>query len=110
MSLPSIAAGEAKFKEEYKLTLNVAQNFCWGMGARRFAELFKERTGWKINVKPYYNSTLLKGAQLQSPQMVARSIIDCADIFSFSLFIDILAAFKIDPLWYGVIFVCAPAI
>jgi TRAP-type transport system periplasmic protein len=72
------AADGPQFKEEYKLTLNVAANFYWGIGATRFAELVKEKTGGKINVKPYYNSTLLKGAQLQSPQMVAKGIIDCA--------------------------------
>ncbi|HBD09208.1 MAG TPA: hypothetical protein DCZ69_13200 [Syntrophobacteraceae bacterium] len=80
LSLPlAVSAADApKFKEEYKLTLNVGQNFYWGMGATRFAELVKEKTGGRINVKPYYNSTLLKGAQLQSPQMVAKGIIDCA--------------------------------
>jgi TRAP-type transport system periplasmic protein len=80
LSLPltSGAADPPKFKEEYKLTLNVANNFYWGIGATRFAELVKEKTGGRINVKPYYNSTLLKGAQLQSPQMVAKGIIDCA--------------------------------
>lgn len=96
------AADEGKFKEEYKLTLNVAPSFYWGMGATKFAELVKEKTNGKINVKPYYNSTLLKGAQLQSPQMVARGIIDCAvestinastvipsmNIFSFPFFIN----------------------
>jgi TRAP-type transport system periplasmic protein len=80
LSLPltSGAADAPKFKEEYKLTLNVAANFYWGIGATRFAELVKVKTGGRINVKPYYNSTLLKGAQLQSPQMVAKGIIDCA--------------------------------
>ncbi len=98
----SFSAEETKFKEEYKLTLNVAPSFYWGMGATKFAELVKEKTNGKINVKPYYNSTLLKGAQLQSPQMVAKGIIDCAvestinsstvipamNIFSFPFFIN----------------------
>lgn len=79
LGAPGAICGEtAKFKEEYKLTLNVASSFYWGMGATKFAELVKEKTNGKINVKPYYNSTLLKGAQLQSPQMVANGIIDCA--------------------------------
>ncbi len=95
-------AEDPKFKEEYKLTLNVGPNFYWGIGAAKFAELVKEKTGGKINVKPYYNSALLKGAQLQSPQMVAKGIIDCAvestinastvipsmNIFSFPFFIN----------------------
>jgi TRAP-type transport system periplasmic protein len=101
--LPAFSfADAAKFKDEYKLTLNVAQSFYWGMGAAKFADLVKEKTNGKINVKPYYNSTLLKGAQLQSPQMVSRGIIDCAcestinsstvipamNIFSFPFFIN----------------------
>jgi TRAP-type C4-dicarboxylate transport system substrate-binding protein len=31
-----------------------------------------------INIKPYFGSTLLKGAQLKSHQMVAKGVIDCA--------------------------------
>jgi TRAP-type transport system periplasmic protein len=103
VGVPTASIGdEAKFKDEYKLTLNVAQSFYWGMGATKFADLVKEKTNGKINVKPYYNSTLLKGAQLQSPQMVAKGMIDCAfestinsstvipamNIFSFPFFIN----------------------
>ena len=67
-----------KFKKEYKLTLNVGSSFYWGMGATKFAELVKEKTRGQINVKPYYSSILLKGAQMKSPQMVAMGVIDCA--------------------------------
>ena len=66
------------FKEEYKLQLNVGPAFYWGMGSAKFADLVKEKTGGKINVKPYYGSALLKGAQLNSAQMVAKGVIDCA--------------------------------
>jgi tripartite ATP-independent transporter DctP family solute receptor len=66
------------FKTEYRMTVNVGPNFYWGMGAAKFAELVKEKTNGKINVKPYFGSALLKGAQLQSPQMVATGVIDCA--------------------------------
>ncbi|MBU2551863.1 MAG: DctP family TRAP transporter solute-binding subunit [Proteobacteria bacterium] len=68
----------AEFKKEYKLTLNVPSSFYWGMGATKFAELVKEKTHGKINLKPYYSSTLLKGAQLKAAQMVAKGVIDCA--------------------------------
>ncbi len=102
LCLPAPLQAQAKFKEEYKLTLNVGPTFYWGIGAAKFAELVKEKTKGRINVKPYYNSALLKGAQLQSPQMVARGIIDCAmestinsstvipamNIFSFPFFIN----------------------
>jgi tripartite ATP-independent transporter DctP family solute receptor len=67
-----------KFKKEYKMQLNVPASFYWGMGATKFAELVKEKTHGKINVKPYYSSSLLKGAQLKSAQLVSKGVIDCA--------------------------------
>ncbi|MBN2033077.1 MAG: DctP family TRAP transporter solute-binding subunit [Deltaproteobacteria bacterium] len=72
-------SGDAfEFKKEYKMQLNVGPTFYWGMGATKFAELVKEKTGGKMNVKPYYSSQLLKGAQLKSAQLVANGVIDCA--------------------------------
>ena len=67
-----------KYKKEYKLQLNVGPTFYWGMGATKFAELCKKYTNGRINVKPYYGSALLKGAQLKSAQMVAKGVIDVA--------------------------------
>lgn len=60
------------------MTVTVGPNFYWGYGAEKFAELVRQKTDGKINIKPYYGSALLKGAQLKSPQMVARGVIDCA--------------------------------
>jgi tripartite ATP-independent transporter DctP family solute receptor len=66
------------FKKEYKMQLNVPASFYWGMGAQMFADLVKERTNGQINIKPYWSSSLLKGAQLKSAQLVAKGVIDCA--------------------------------
>ncbi|OGR11395.1 MAG: hypothetical protein A2097_03060 [Desulfobacula sp. GWF2_41_7] len=74
----AIPAGTEEFKQEYKMTVNVGPSFYWGMGAIKFSELVKEKTGGKINIKPYFGSSLLKGAQLNSPQMVSNGVIDCA--------------------------------
>ncbi|MFZ0614166.1 MAG: DctP family TRAP transporter solute-binding subunit [Desulfobacterales bacterium] len=68
----------ADFKKEYKMQVNVGPNFYWGMGATKFAELVAQKTGGRINVKPYWGSQLLKGAQLKSAQMVANGVIECA--------------------------------
>ncbi len=73
---PQSEAGN--YKKEYKMTLNVGPQFYWGMGAIKFCELVKQKTNGQINIKPYYGSALLKGAQLKSPQMVATGVIDCA--------------------------------
>ena len=107
----SSEAGE--FKKEYRMTVNVGPSFYWGMGATKFAELAAEKTGGKINIKPYFGSSLLKGAQLKSPQMVAKGIIDCAyestinaspvipemNIFSLPFFINTYE--NLDALEYG---------
>ena len=81
LSVVFLFAGQSqagRYKKEYKMTLNVGPQFYWGMGAVKFVELVKQKTDGKINIKPYYGSALLKGAQLKSPQMVAKGVIDCA--------------------------------
>ena len=102
-----------KFKKEYKMTLNVGPQFYWGMGAVKFVELVKQKTNGQINIKPYYGSALLKGAQLKSPQMVATGVIDCAyestinsspvmpemNIFSLPFFINNFE--NLDKMEYG---------
>ncbi|MFH1985591.1 MAG: DctP family TRAP transporter solute-binding subunit [Pseudomonadota bacterium] len=72
------AGHAAEFKKEYKMQVNVGPQFYWGMGATKFAELVTAKTGGKINIKPYWGSQLLKGAQLKSAQMVANGVIECA--------------------------------
>ena len=66
------------FKKEYKMTITIGPSFYWGMGAIKFCELVKEKTNGQINIKPYFGSALMKGAQLKAPQMVAMGAIDCA--------------------------------
>ena len=74
----TVAAQAADFKKEYKMQINVGPQFYWGMGAQKFADLVKQRTNGQINIKPYWGSALLKGAQLKSAQLVANGVIDCA--------------------------------
>jgi len=71
-------AGDGGFKREYRMQVTVGPTTCWGMGAAKFAELARQKTGGRINVKPYYGSQLLKGAQLNSAQMVSLGSIDLA--------------------------------
>ena len=68
----------ADFKKEYKMQVTVGPTFYWGMGAQKFADLASEKTGGQIVIKPYFGSELLKGAQLNSFQMVAKGVIDVA--------------------------------
>jgi tripartite ATP-independent transporter DctP family solute receptor len=103
----------AEFKKEYKMQINVPSTFYWGIGAQKFSDLVKERTNGQINIKPYWSSSLLKGAQLKSAQMVANGVIDCAmestinispviteaNIFSLPFFINNFE--NLDKMEYG---------
>lgn len=107
------AGNAADFKKEYKMQINVGPQFYWGMGAQKFADLVKERTNGQINIKPYWGSALLKGAQLKSAQLVANGVIDCAmestinispviteaNIFSLPFFINNFE--NLDKMEYG---------
>ena len=107
------ASDAGTYKKEYKMTLNVGPQFYWGMGAVKFAGLVKEKTNGQINIKPYFGSSLLKGAQLKSPQMVSKGIIDIAyestinstsvipemNIFSLPFFINNFE--NLDKMEYG---------
>lgn len=74
----SAATGGFSPKAEYRMQVTVGPTTPWGMGAQKFADLVKEKTGGAIIVKPYFGGQLLKGAQLNSAQMVATGAIDCA--------------------------------
>jgi tripartite ATP-independent transporter DctP family solute receptor len=108
------ANGEAaEFKKEYKMQINVGPQFYWGMGAQKFCDLVKERTNGQMIIKPYWGSSLLKGAQLKSAQLVANGVIDCAmestinispviteaNIFSLPFFINNFE--NLDKMEYG---------
>jgi len=108
------AAGQAAdFKKEYKMQINVGPQFYWGMGAQKFVDLVKQRSNGRINIKPYWGSQLLKGAQLKSAQLVANGVIDCAmestinispvikeaNIFSLPFFINNFE--NLDKMEYG---------
>jgi tripartite ATP-independent transporter DctP family solute receptor len=109
----SVKGEAADLKKEYKMQINVGPQFYWGMGAQKFSDLVKERTNGQINIKPYWGSSLLKGAQLKSAQLVANGVIDCAmestinispviteaNIFSLPFFINNFE--NLDKMEYG---------
>lgn len=109
----AMASEAEEYKKEYKMQINVGPTFYWGMGAQKFADLVKEKTNGQINIKPYFGSTLLKGAQLNSFQMVSQGVIDVAyestinsspvivehNIFSLPFFINSFE--NLDKLEYG---------
>lgn len=69
-------ASAAALKNEYKLTMNVSTETAWGKGGVKFAELVKEYTGGKVNVKVYPNAQLVGGDQMRQAEMVSSGAID----------------------------------
>ena len=69
-------ASEAALKKEYKLTMNVSTDTAWGKGGVKFAELVKEYTDGKVNVKVYPNAQLVGGDQIRQAEMVSSGAID----------------------------------
>ena len=57
------SAQAANYKSEYKLSIVVGPAFPWGQGAEIWANLVKERTDGRINIKLYPGTSLVQGDQ-----------------------------------------------
>jgi len=51
------------YKKEYKMSVVVGPKLPWGEGATKFADLVRERTQGRINIKVYTSSSLMAGKQ-----------------------------------------------
>ena len=58
-----LSASAADYKDEYKMSVVVGSKLPWGQGAERFAELVREGTDGRINIKVYPSSSLMAGKQ-----------------------------------------------
>ena len=68
----------AAYKNEYKLDIVPSLTTAWGQGAQYFADLVKERSGGKINIKVYPNSQLTTGKQTNAFMLLRNGTIDFA--------------------------------
>jgi TRAP-type transport system periplasmic protein len=59
----AFTAGAAEYKKEYKMSVVVGPKLPWGAGATKFADLVRERTDGRINIKVYTSSSLMAGKQ-----------------------------------------------
>jgi TRAP-type C4-dicarboxylate transport system substrate-binding protein len=79
MALPAavIAAGTA-YKPEYKLSTVLGPAFPWGKGGEIWAELVRERSKGRINIKMYPGASLVGGDQTRELAAVRQGAIDLA--------------------------------
>src|SRR5688572_12633276 len=72
------APAVAQYKPEFKNSLVVGPGGPWGEGAAKFADLLKERTQGRINVKNYFAGQLFAGKQTNEFTLLNQGIADFA--------------------------------
>ncbi len=74
----SSVAIAADYKAEYRMSVVVGSNLPWGEGATRFADLVRERSDGKINIKVYAASSLMAGKQTNEFLIMRQGVSDFA--------------------------------
>lgn len=72
------AVQAADYKPEYKLSTVVAKPMPWGIAGERWAELVKEKTNGRINIKCYPGVSLVGGDQTKEYTAIRQGAIDMA--------------------------------
>jgi TRAP-type C4-dicarboxylate transport system substrate-binding protein len=75
LAFPAIALGQ-QYKAEYKMSTVVPPAFAWGKGGEIFANLVRERTSGRINIKQYPGSSLVQGDQTREFSAMRQGVID----------------------------------
>ncbi|MBP9904712.1 MAG: DctP family TRAP transporter solute-binding subunit [Rhodoferax sp.] len=76
LSTPAVAA--EPYKAEYRMSLVVGTAFPWGKGGQIWADLIKERTQGRINIKLYPGVSLIQGDQTREFSALRQGVIDMA--------------------------------
>ena len=66
------------YKPEYKMSLVVGPAFPWGKGGEIWANLVRERTQGRINIKLYPGVSLIQGDQTREFSAIRQGVIDMA--------------------------------
>ena len=76
-ALPA-AAQPGKYQAEYRLSTVVGTAFPWGKGGEIWADLVRERTNGRINIKMYPGASLVGGDQTREFTAIRQGVIDMA--------------------------------
>ena len=76
-TLPA-AAQPGKYQTEYRLSTVVGTAFPWGKGGEIWANLVRERTKGRINIKMYPGASLVAGDQTREFTAIRQGVIDLA--------------------------------
>jgi tripartite ATP-independent transporter DctP family solute receptor len=75
LALPAMAQN---YKAEYRLSTVLGTAFPWGQAGERWAELVKEKTQGRINIKMYPGTSLVGGDQTREFTAIRQGVIDLA--------------------------------
>ncbi len=76
LAMPALA--QTRYKDEYKLSTVVPASFPWGKGGEIWADLVRQRTNGRINIKMYPGVSLVQGDQTREFTAIRQGIIDMA--------------------------------
>lgn len=74
----SVAAPAQTYKSEYKMSLVLGPAYPWGKGGEIWANLVRERTQGRINIKLYPGVSLIQGDQTREFSAIRQGVIDLA--------------------------------
>ena len=72
------ALAQGAYKSEYKMSLVVGTAFPWGKGGEIWADLVRQRTNGRINIKLYPGVSLVQGDQTREFTAIRQGVIDMA--------------------------------
>jgi tripartite ATP-independent transporter DctP family solute receptor len=74
----SPSAHAADYRAEYRLSTVLGTAFPWGKAGERWAELVKQKTDGRINIKMYPGTSLVGGDQTREFSAIRQGVIDLA--------------------------------
>ncbi|WP_225780931.1 DctP family TRAP transporter solute-binding subunit [Xenophilus sp. Marseille-Q4582] len=77
-SFSGSALAQANYKAEYKMSLVLGPPTPWGMAGKLWADMVKERTQGRINIKLYPGVSLIQGDQTREFSALRQGVIDMA--------------------------------
>lgn len=78
LATPPALAQQPKYQAEYRLSTVVGPAFPWGKAGERWAELVRQRTQGRINIKMYPGASLVAGDQTREFTAIRQGVIDLA--------------------------------
>ncbi|MDB5750400.1 MAG: dctP [Ramlibacter sp.] len=78
LGFATTAMAQAAYKAEYKMSLVLGPPTPWGMAGKIWADLVKERTQGRINIKLFPGVSLIQGDQTREFSALRQGVIDMA--------------------------------